>query len=152
MKKFFKNITLSSRRNQKGFTLIELLIVIVILGVLAAAIIPNLTQFVGSGTVGAANAELAAVRTAVAAYQADNNGQWPTGPAYDGAADSSVGGDGDIVNADIQEYITGMTIQNEYVAVVLTGLLTGTSHGTYGEGADAQIAWDAATHCQEVWR
>jgi type II secretory pathway pseudopilin PulG len=57
--------------------LIELLIVIVILGVLAAAIIPNLSKFVSSGKVGAANAELASVRTAVSAYQADNEGAAP---------------------------------------------------------------------------
>jgi type IV pilus assembly protein PilA len=70
----------SFHRGQKGFTLIELLIVIVILGVLAAAIIPNLSKFVGSGKVGAANAELASVRTAVSAFQADNNGTVPATP------------------------------------------------------------------------
>jgi type IV pilus assembly protein PilA len=70
-------IAKSFHRGQKGFTLIELLIVIVILGVLAAAIIPNLSKFVGSGKVGAANAELASVRTAVSAYQADYEGAAP---------------------------------------------------------------------------
>ena len=55
-----------------------MLIVIVILGVLAAAIIPNLSKFVGSGTVGAANAELATIKTAVSAYAADYNGAYPT--------------------------------------------------------------------------
>ncbi len=72
MKKFLKRLRESFRYGEKGFTLIELLIVIVILGVLAAAIIPNLSKFVGSGTVGAANAELASVRTAFSAYTADN--------------------------------------------------------------------------------
>jgi type IV pilus assembly protein PilA len=65
-------------KEQKGFTLIELLIVIVILGVLAAAIIPNLSKFVGSGNVSAANAELAAVRTGLAGYLADHSGTAPT--------------------------------------------------------------------------
>jgi type IV pilus assembly protein PilA len=93
MKKFFK----SFKKGQKGFTLIELLIVIVILGVLAAAIIPNLSKFIGSGTVGAANAELASVRTATAAYQTDHDGSLPTA---DGTG-------GDVVPASIAEYITG---------------------------------------------
>ena len=35
------------RSGEKGFTLIELLIVIVILGVLAAAIVPNMNRFLG---------------------------------------------------------------------------------------------------------
>ena len=62
---------------KRGSVLIELLIVIVILGVLAAAIIPNLSKFVGSGKVGAANAELATVKTTVAAYQSEHNGNFP---------------------------------------------------------------------------
>jgi len=87
MKKFL-------RKGEKGFTLIELLIVIVILGVLAAAIIPNLSKFIGRGTVGAANAELASVRTALAAYMSDNDGAAP--------ADGDVAAD----NAALGEYIT----------------------------------------------
>jgi type IV pilus assembly protein PilA len=83
-------------RSQKGFTLIELLIVIVILGVLAAAIIPNLSKFLGSGQVGAANAELASVRTGIAAYQADNDGALPV------LADGTT-----VDNAAILVYITG---------------------------------------------
>lgn len=64
-KKFFKG--------EKGFTLIELLIVVAILGVLAAVAIPNVSKFVGSGNLAAANTEVATVQTAAIAYAADHS-------------------------------------------------------------------------------
>ena len=109
MIKFFSK----ANKNQKGFTLIELLIVIVILGVLAAAIIPNLSKFVSSGQVGAANAELASVRTAVSAFIADHQGALPTSPITASP------------NADLDPYVTG-GIKGTYT-VNASGVVTGTA-------------------------
>jgi len=65
------------RYGEKGFTLIELLIVVAILGILAAVIVPNISTFLGTGKVAAANTEVANVETAALAYYADNDGTWP---------------------------------------------------------------------------
>jgi len=124
MKKLFTKITKSFHAGQKGFTLIELLIVIVILGVLAAAIIPNLSKFVGSGQLGAANAELASVRTGVSAYTADS----PTGAVPAAVYTATT------MQTLIATYTSG-TILGDYT-VNADGTVTGvTSHRT-------GITWD----------
>ena len=97
MKKFFKKFAKSFHAGEKGFTLIELLIVIVILGVLAAAIVPNLSKFVNSGNIAKANAELSAVRTAISAYQSENSALLPTVGGTSGAVTPGL----------IQPYIQG---------------------------------------------
>jgi type IV pilus assembly protein PilA len=64
-------------RGEKGFTLIELLIVVAILGIIAAVVIPNISGFMTSGQLAAANTEAEQVKTACLGYFADN-GVWPT--------------------------------------------------------------------------
>jgi type IV pilus assembly protein PilA len=73
MKKFMKRL----HRGEKGFTLIELLIVIAILGIIAAIVVPNVAGFMTSGTLNAANTEVANVKTAAVGFLAEN-GVWPT--------------------------------------------------------------------------
>jgi len=62
---------------RKGFTLIELLLVVVIIGILAAIVVPNLINKAGTAEIGGAKATLVSLATALDAYAVDN-GRYPS--------------------------------------------------------------------------
>lgn len=58
---------------QKGFTLIELLIVIAVLGALAGVVVPQVSSFLKTANLAAANTEAQNVKTAAMSYLAENS-------------------------------------------------------------------------------
>lgn len=69
-------------KGRKGFTLIELVIVILVIGVLAAVILPKFIGQVDQAKIATTKANLESLRSATRLYYADNKGVLPaTGAA-----------------------------------------------------------------------
>lgn len=63
----------SNRDRRAGFTLIEILVVILVLGVLAALVAPNVFQHVGSSRTTAAKSQMEMIGAALDAYRLDSD-------------------------------------------------------------------------------
>lgn len=61
-----------TRTRQAGFTLLEIMVVVVIIGLLAAIVAPNLIGNIDTAEVNAAKSELGQVRTQLDIYRMDN--------------------------------------------------------------------------------
>jgi len=68
---------MKGRRSKEGFTLIELLLVVVIIGILAAIVVPRLAGRSEEARVAKAKGDLATFRSQLSAYEIDN-GKYPT--------------------------------------------------------------------------
>ncbi|WP_028103154.1 type II secretion system major pseudopilin GspG [Pseudoduganella violaceinigra] len=66
-----------SKRRSAGFTLIEIMVVVVIMGVLAALVLPRVLDRVGTSKVAAAKVEISTIMQALKMYKLDNQ-RYPT--------------------------------------------------------------------------
>ena len=71
------NQALAARRKSRGFTLLELMVVIVIIGVLAALIAPNIISRVAQAKITAAQADISTLMNQLKTYKLDN-GRYPS--------------------------------------------------------------------------
>lgn len=71
------------RNNNKGFTLVEILIVVVILGILAAIVVPQFTSASSEAVKGALQSQIQTVTSQVELYRVNNNGEYPFEAATD---------------------------------------------------------------------
>jgi general secretion pathway protein G len=72
-----QNVTMPAKRRARGFTLIEIMVVVVIMGVLAALVVPKLLSRTGESKVAAAKVDIATVMQALKLYKLDNQ-RYPT--------------------------------------------------------------------------
>lgn len=72
-----------SDRHTRGFTLVEVLIVVVILGVLAAMVVPQFASATGESRDNSIRMNLHRVRTQLQVYKTQHDGQLPTLAAFE---------------------------------------------------------------------
>lgn len=95
-----------SGRSHRGFTLVELLIVVVILGVLAAIVVPQFNGASAEAKEAALAQDVSAMRQAISLYRVQHNEDYP-GPTAQDLADQltmSTDADGDTAGSKYGPY------------------------------------------------
>lgn len=90
-----------SRTRRSGFTLVEILIVVIILGILAAIVIPQFTNASTSAKTNSLTSDLQTIRSQIQLYKVQHNDNYPAaatfvaqmtaGTAIDGTAGTAYG-------------------------------------------------------------
>lgn len=73
----FRHIEMQKLKNQEGFTLIEMLVVVIILGILAMIIVPQISVSTDDARLNTLQTNLNSIRSAVEVYAAQHANRYP---------------------------------------------------------------------------
>lgn len=138
----------------KGFTLVEILIVVVILGILAAIVIPQFTSASESAKASSLVTQLQTLRSQLELYQLQHNGDYPSDDSDEFWAQltEKTNIDGATEGGDVGTYDTDLATYGPYVQKEIVNPFTDTSaitavatadlvDGDLASGADADTGW-----------
>ena len=91
------------RTNSRGFTLVEILIVVIILGILAAIVVPQFTEASADAKVSALTSDLQTVRSQLELYKLQHDGDYPSDIVTQLTTQTDVNGD---EGSDFGPYLT----------------------------------------------
>ena len=126
------------RRNQSGFTLVELLIVVIILGILAAVVIPQFNTAAAESKESALASNLATIRQAVELYKVQHNDTFPGATIVTQLTTAT-----DAAGAAGTKY--GPYIRNKFPANPISGAATVKTAATMPGAAAGTEGWVYAT-------
>lgn len=116
-------------KKSSGFTLIELLVVVVILGILAAVVVPQLSGSTDSAKVSALDANLARMRTAIDLYKQEHDGYPGVAAATGGTC--SVGAAGAGAAGSPAAFASHLTMYSNTTGQTCSGINGSINFGPY---------------------
>ncbi len=119
-------MSIAKRTIQRGFTLVELLIVVIILGILAAIVVPQFTATTADAENAAVQSNLQNMRSAIEFYRQEH-GHWPGSQITTGATCPAGGPTGGAANTDLAfiAALTKFTFDNGQACTGTDGTLNG---------------------------
>lgn len=130
---FLASRTQRSHRT-KAFTLVEILIVVVILGILAAIVVPQFVSAAGEARQSSVKMDLHRIRTQLEVYRQQHGGQFPTLADFTNQLTLPSDVNGTTAAIGTPGYLNG-----PYIMEIPNNPLAGTN--TVGDGAPGSSAW-----------
>jgi prepilin-type N-terminal cleavage/methylation domain-containing protein len=116
-------------KNQSGFTLVEMLIVVIVLGILAMIVVPQVAVSTDDTKLKTLQTNLSSMRSAIELYYAQHNQTYPGAKKIDGTAPATAG---EAATAFLQQ-LTQYTDANGVVSATKTATA---KYGPYIKGGN----------------